>query len=113
MRFSAGTARQPQYALVFAGEHMETMRKGGWSREDVQKYVFEHSQASLADIKRAHIKPGDIAADDEKTLVPLVEGPSDFLVIAAGGRAGVQSAFIPGWGGKNGSQSVSREIRKP
>jgi hypothetical protein len=113
MRFSAGTARQPQYALVFAGEHMETMRKGGWSREDVQKYCFEHSQASLADIKRAHIKPGDIDAADEKTRVPLVEGPSDFLVIAAGGRAGVQSAFIPGWGGKNGSQSVSREIRKP
>jgi len=113
MRFSAGTARQPQYALVFAGEHMETMRKGGWSREDVQRYCFEHSQASLADIKRAHIKPGDVTAEDEKTRVPLVEGPSDFLVIAAGGRAGVQSAFIPGWGGKNGSQSVSREIRKP
>jgi hypothetical protein len=24
----------------------------------------------------------------------------------------VQSAFIPGWGSKRGSQSVSREIRK-
>ena len=56
---------------------------------------------------------GAVAEADEKTLVPLVGAPADFLVIAAGGRAGVQSAFIPGWGGKNGSQSVSREIRKP
>ena len=113
MRMSAGTARQPQYALVFAGEHTETMKKSKWSREQVQKYCFEHSQASLAEMKRAHIKPGDIAAGDEKIFTPLVESPSDFLVIAAGGRAGVQSCFIPGWGGKNGSQSVSREIRKP
>jgi len=113
MRISAGTARQPQYAMVFAGEHMETMRKGGWSREQVQRYCFEHSQATMAEIKRAHIKPGDITPADETTLSPLVESPADFLVIAAGGRAGVQSCFIPGWGGKNGSQSVSREIRKP
>jgi hypothetical protein len=72
MRISAGTARQPQYALVFAGEHMETMRNGGWSREDVQRYCFEHSKASAAEIKRANIKPGGITPDDEKTLVPLV-----------------------------------------
>jgi hypothetical protein len=99
--------------LVFAGEHMEIMRKGGCSREDVQRFCFEHSQMSIAEMKRAHIKPGDVTPEDEKTFGPLVEAPADFLVIAAGGRAGVQSAFIPGWGGKNGSQSVSREIRKP
>jgi hypothetical protein len=34
-------------------------------------------------------------------------------VIAAGGRAGVQSAYIPGWGGKRSSQSVTKEIRRP
>jgi hypothetical protein len=111
MRISAGTARQPQYALVFAGEHMAIMRKAGWSREDVQRYCFEHSQSSLAELKRAKLVPGEVAPEDERTLQPLVEAPQDFLVIAAGGRAGVQSAFIPGWGSKKGSQSVSREIR--
>jgi hypothetical protein len=43
----------------------------------------------------------------------LVQTPQDFLVIAAGGRAGVQSAYIPGWGSKSGSQSVTKEIRRP
>jgi hypothetical protein len=113
MRMSVGTGRLPQYALVFAGEHSETIKKTGWKRERVQQYLFDNSKTSLAEQKRAHIKPGEITAEDERTMVPLVQEPSDFLVISAGGRAGVQSCFIPGWGGKNGSQSVSREIRRP
>jgi hypothetical protein len=113
MRLSAGTARQPQYACVFAGEHSETIKKSGWSREQVQKFLFDNSQCSVAEHKRVHIKPGDVTPEDERTMVPLVQEPSDFLVFSAGGRAGVQSCYIPGWGGKNGSQSVSREIRRP
>lgn len=112
MKVSAGTARQPQYAMVFAGEHQEIMKKGGWSREDVQQYVFEHTQNTVADLQRVNMLPDAITAATEKTMYPLVEAPTDLLVIAAGGRAGVQSAFIPGWGSKRGSQSVTREIRK-
>jgi hypothetical protein len=110
MRISAGTARQPQYALVFAGEHMAIMKKAGWTREDVQRYCFEHSQSTVAELKRINVLPDAVTVEDERTMYPLVEAPQDFLVIAAGGRAGVQSAFIPGWGSKGGSQSVSREI---
>ena len=112
MKVSAATGRQPQYAMVFAGEHQAIMKKAGWSREDVQRYVFEHAKMSLADMKRALIKPGAVTSADEQTLMPIVQTPSDLLVIAAGGNAGVQSAYIPGWGGKEGSQSVTREIRK-
>lgn len=113
MRISAGSARQPQYAMVFAGEHMAIMKKAGWSREDVQKYCFEHTQSTVAELKRVNMLPGDVTPEDERAMYALVEAPQDFLVIAAGGRAGVQSAFIPGWGSKRGSQSVSREIRRP
>jgi hypothetical protein len=112
MRISAGSARQPQYAMVFAGEHMAIMKKAGWSREDVQNYCFEHSQSTIAELKRANMVPGDVTPEDECKKYTLVEAPQDFLVIAAGGHAGVQSAFIPGWGSKRGSQSVSREIRR-
>lgn len=111
MRMSAGTNRQPQYALVFAGEHQAIMKSAGWSREDVQKYVFENTQMKVADLQRANIRPGPITAETEATMQPLVHTPQDLLVIAAGGKAGVQSCYIPGWGGKNGSQSVTREIQ--
>jgi hypothetical protein len=113
MRISAGSGRQPQHALVFAGEHMEIMKKAGWTREQVQRYCFEHASAPVAELKRKHILAGPVAPGDEGKMMPLVEVPQDFLVIAAGGRAGVQSAFIPGWGSKSGSQSVTREIRRP
>jgi hypothetical protein len=112
MRISAGTARQPQYALVFAGEHMAIMTKAGWTRDDVTRFCFEHTKISLAELKRIKLKDGDIGTEDETTLLSLVHTPQDFLIIAAGGRAGVQSAYIPGWGGKAGSQSVTKEIRR-
>jgi hypothetical protein len=56
---------------------------------------------------------GDPTAEDERETSTIVEGPQDLLVIAAGGNAGVQSCFIPGWGSKAGSQSVTKEIRIP
>jgi hypothetical protein len=113
MKISAGSARQPQYAMVFAGEHQEIFRKAGWAREDVQRYVFENTRVPVAELKRINMLPGAVTAEDERTTYPLVERAQDLLVIAAGGKAGVQSAFIPGWGSKAGSQSVTREIRVP
>lgn len=112
MKISAGSGRQPQYALVFAGEHQTTMKKAGWSREDVQRYVFENARVPVAELKRNHMLAGDVTAEDERTMYPVVQTPQDLLVFAAGGRAGVQSAFIPGWGAKAGSQSVTKEIRQ-
>jgi len=113
MRVSAGTARQPTYAMVFAGEHQAIMKKAGYSRDDVKHYVFEHAKISTADLKRMNLMDGAVVAADETKLMSLVETPDDLLVVAAGGKAGVQSCYIPGWGGKAGSQAVSREIRKP
>jgi hypothetical protein len=111
MKISAGSARQPQYAMVFAGEHQEIFRKAGWAREDVQRYVFDNSKVSVAELKRINMLPGAVTPEDERTIYALVERPQDLLVIAAGGKAGVQSAFIPGWGSKAGSQSVTKPIR--
>ncbi len=113
MRISAGTSRQPQYAMVFAGEHSTILKRAGWSREDVQRYCLEHSKSTVAELKRINLLAGEITPEDERTLYAIVESPQDLLVLSAGGRAGVQSAFIPGWGSKAGSQSVTREIRRP
>jgi hypothetical protein len=113
MKISAGAGRQQQHVIVFGGEHTVIFDRAGWTREQVQQYCFDHSQSTVAELKRAHVIPGEVEPADEHTMLPLVQTPADFLVISAGGQAGVQSAFIPGWGSKNGSQSVSREIRRP
>ena len=110
MKISGGSGRQPQYAMVFPAEHQAIMKKAGWAREDVQRYVYDHAKVSVAELKRLHMKPGEPTREDEQDMIAIVETPQDLLVIAAGGSAGVQSAYIPGWGGKAGSQSVTKEI---
>ncbi|HEY5864986.1 MAG TPA: hypothetical protein VI542_05465, partial [Candidatus Tectomicrobia bacterium] len=108
-----GLRGQPQYVLVFAGEHQAVMAQAGWSKDDVRQCCFEHTRTSQAELKRIHVMPGAVQAGDETTMHTLVETPHDFLIVAAGGRAGVQSAYIPGWGGKRSSQSVTKEIHRP
>ena len=110
MKISAGSGRQPQYAMVFPAEHQAIMKKAGWAREDVQRYVYDNAKVSVAELKALNMKPGAPTREDEQDMIAIVETPQDLLVIAAGGSAGVQSAYIPGWGAKAGSQSVTKEI---
>jgi hypothetical protein len=55
---------------------------------------------------------GEILPGDEAKMRPLVETPDDILVVAAGGRAGAFSAFVPGWGSKRSSQAVTVAVRR-
>jgi hypothetical protein len=113
MRISPGVGRQPQYVLVIAGEHMHVMAKKGWSKDDIRRFCFENTQTSHAELKRINVMPGEITAQDKAKMKSLVCSPEDFIVVAAGSQAGAFSAFIPGWGSKRGSESVTVEIRRP
>jgi tellurite resistance-related uncharacterized protein len=89
------------------------MAQAGWSKDDIRQFCFEHTRTSQAELKRINVMPGAVQPADETTMHTLVETPQDFIIVAAGGRAGVQSAYIPGWGGKRSSQSVTKEIHRP
>jgi hypothetical protein len=110
---AAGVTGQPQYAVVIAGEHMRVIADDGWSKADIKRFLFDHTHNSVAHLKRTNRTAGAVLPEDEATRRPIVQAPEDFIVIAAGSKAGVFSAFIPGWGGKNASQSVTKEIRRP
>jgi len=113
MQHHASTNGQPQYVVVLAGEHMRTIAAAGWSKADIQKFVYEHTQNSVAHLKRVQRLAGAITPTDETTMRPLVPSPEDVLVVAAGGRAGAFSCYIPGWaGGKKSSQSITKLIRE-
>jgi hypothetical protein len=89
------------------------MAKDGWSKDDIKRFCFENTQTSHAELKRINVMPGEITAEDEAKMKSLVCSPEDFIVVAAGSQAGAFSAFIPGWGSKGGSESVTVEIRRP
>jgi hypothetical protein len=111
MRISGSVTGQPQYCAVLAGEHMHIIGADGWSKADIRKFVFEHTQNTVAHLKRTGRLAGPIKPEDETTLQPVLASAEDLLVVAAGGRAGAFSAYIPGWGSRRSSESVTKLIR--
>jgi hypothetical protein len=107
MRISGNVMGQPHYALILAGEHMRTIAGSGWGKDQIRRFVWEHTQNSHAHLRRTGRMAGPGQPGDEARLRPLVESPDDILVVAAGGRAGSFSAYIPGWGSKRSSQAVT------
>ena len=89
-----------QSLIVFAGEHREVLRRGGWSRRDVQRFLVGQTRRTVADYKRAGRLPGEITPADVSTWRHLFEDPDDLLLVCAGGAAGSWSACLPGWGKK-------------
>jgi len=111
MRISGNVVGQPPYLVILAGEHTRAMAQDGWTKAQVRQFIFDHTQNSLAHLKRTHRLAGAVQPGDEARLRPLVESPDDVLVVAAGGAAGAFSAYIPGWGSKRSSQAVTKEVR--
>jgi len=112
MRISGNVMGQPHYAIVLAGEHMRTIAGDGWGKKEIRQFVFEHTQNSHAHLKRTQRMAGAIQPGDETRLRPLVASPDDILVVAAGGRAGAFSVYIPGWSSSRSSQAVTKEVAR-
>jgi hypothetical protein len=89
-----------QSLIVFAGEHTEVLRRAGWSKRDVRGFLVEHACRTVADLKRAARRPGEVLAGDETSWKHAFERPDDILIVCAGGEAGSWSACLPGWGNK-------------
>jgi hypothetical protein len=112
MRISGGVMGQPNYAVILAGEHMRTIAASGWGKPEIRRFLFEHTQNSHAHLKRTQRMPGAVQPGDETKMRPLVESPDHILVVAAGGRAGAFSAYVPGWGSYRNSRAVTKEVKR-
>ncbi|MBI2204046.1 MAG: hypothetical protein HYU41_09370 [Candidatus Rokubacteria bacterium] len=112
MRISGGVMGQPTYTVVLAGEHMNTIAKDGWDKKRIRQFLFDHTKNTHAHLKRTGRMSGAMKPGDDAAMRPLVETPDDILVVAAGGRAGAFSAYIPGWGSRRNSEAVTKEIKR-
>src|SRR6266850_4771826 len=112
MKHSGGAGRQPQYVVTLAGEHMRTIAGSGWGKKEIRQFLFDNTRNSHAHLKRTQRMAGAVQPADETTMRPLVASPDDILVVAAGGRAGAFSAFVPGWGSAKNSQAVTKEVKR-
>jgi hypothetical protein len=91
---------QSQLLVVLGPEHAKTIAGDGFSRADVQRFVFEHARLPLRTLKLGGMwgiqdwPPWMMAVRDDEALLPQVPSPDDVLVIVAGGP-GKHSAVVP------------------
>jgi hypothetical protein len=102
---------QSQLLIVLGPEHAQTIAGDGFSRDDVQRFVFEHARLPLRALKRGGMwgiqdwPRWMHAISDDDALLPQVPSPDDVLVIVAGGP-GKHSAVVP-------NCTFSRAVTRP
>lgn len=111
MRISGGVVGQTYYIVILPGEHLKIVADAGWSKKQVQKFLFEHTYNNYAHLRRTGRFPMPIKPGDEYRMRPLVTSPEMIFVLSAGGTVGAFSAFIPGWAKAGWSRPVTKEIK--
>jgi hypothetical protein len=101
-QFGANNApiSQAELFIVLCPEHAATIAAAGWSRADVQSYLFERARLPAAAMRALYRpplwSPWMHAVDDEGWL-PVTGHPDNYRVLVAGG-AGKHSCVIHSWG---------------
>jgi hypothetical protein len=101
-----------QALVVLGPERARVMKQYGWTRKDVQYYLFDQARRSVRDIKRAKLirtTPHWVDQTDPDALWPVFEQPDDILVTVAGGD-GPHSSTCSGWG-EFGGFAITRKIQ--
>jgi hypothetical protein len=102
---------QAQLLVALGPEHAATVHADGFTKADVQRFVFAHARQPLRKMKLGgmwgiHDWPGWMrAATDDDAMLPRVPSVDDVLVIVAGGP-GKHSAVIP-------NCTFSRAVTRP
>ena len=102
---------QSQLLIVLGPEHARTIAGDGFSRADVQRFVFEHARLPLRTLKLGGMwgiqdwPRWMRAVTDDDALLPQVPSPEDVMVIVAGGP-GKHSAVVP-------NCTFSRAVTRP
>ena len=106
---------QGETFAILCPEHAQICAAAGWTKKDVQHFLFQHATRSHREIKAGGIHgrktenytlwPRWVDRDDLDARVPVARRVDDITVLVTGGP-GRHSAYLPGWG----TRSVTRKI---
>ncbi len=89
--------------VLLSPEHADLVANDGFSKEDVQAFLFEHSQVPLTAFHREYYQQiyewrrDRLSEIDESRTISVAERPEDIQVVVAGGP-GPHSVFVPTFG---------------
>jgi hypothetical protein len=78
-------------------EHARIIAEAGWTKRDVQHFLFEHARNPGAALRGRGIAPRHDAWARSAERIPVVHGPEDVLVVVAGADGPQSMVAIP-WG---------------
>jgi hypothetical protein len=86
--------------VVLCPEHAATIAGAGWTRADVQSYLYERARLPAATMRRTYGPPlwaPWMHAVPDDALLPVTGHPDNYRVFVAGG-AGKHSSVLHSWG---------------
>jgi hypothetical protein len=99
--------------VILSPEHAEILQRGGLSKDDVKRGIWEQSKMEAGrfarkDYDRAkHTREKELGEFSAETLVPIAPAPKDIGIIVAGGP-GTHSVYVPTFGQ---TRAVSRKVK--
>ncbi|NRA08754.1 MAG: hypothetical protein HRU02_11400 [Myxococcales bacterium] len=89
-----------EFFVVLGPEHAATLAGSGWTRRDVQSYLFERARIPAGEFRRAFevtVRRPWFEALRDADPMPITDHPDNIRVLVAGGP-GKHSCVIPSWG---------------
>ncbi len=91
--------------LAFGPEHAATVAEGGWSRAEVQEYLWENARFPASRLSPEFLSAvndrmagGSLPRHGADDLLPITDRPEEIHLIVAGGP-GKHSCWMPTFGG--------------
>lgn len=98
--------------LILGPEHADVFKRGGFSKSDVKRHLWEASRMAVERLAAKEIERASASRSRElgeltpDMLLPISPAPENIMLIVAGGP-GTHSVYVPCFGN---SRAVTREI---
>ena len=105
----------PEAIMVICPEHAKIIADDGFSKRDVQKFIWERAAYRMKDLPDETFQQRVKRRSDLKltrdSVIPVTDKPEDILVVVAGGD-GSQSQYIHVWGQSTPEGGSTRSVTK-
>ena len=105
--------------LVISPEHVDTLRRDGFTKDDIREQIQRVTARPLADLASTEDAGGGLSPErlarvpeaHRSRPAPKFASKGNIHIVVAGAQAGKFSGVFHGWaGGETGSMPVSRKI---
>ena len=107
-----------EHMLLIPSESAKWLAEHGWSKSDVQAFIFEHARKPVRELRERggwdmSPLPKFIDKDDDNAMVPIVNRAQDILVLVGGGHQRHMNAILTSGYNLSVTRPVTRKDGTP